>query len=187
MAEWSIAAVLKTVEGQTSGGSNPSLSAETKTKDFTKAFKNSIKAPYINKLRCFFYTGTPTRRRLVCRVWQSKFWVSRNYLNPEYRNNINPSVARKEASATKSDGCQYQLSFIGATPASVVPVTNNVRVSSILLVDERHTLADSLLIERNQFMMALRQRLLQAFYHTFQCNHRAHLQERAEHNHIVRF
>ena len=28
MAEWSIAAVLKTVEGQTSGGSNPSLSAE---------------------------------------------------------------------------------------------------------------------------------------------------------------
>ena len=28
MAEWSIAAVLKTVEGHTSGGSNPSLSAE---------------------------------------------------------------------------------------------------------------------------------------------------------------
>ena len=27
MAEWSIAAVLKTVEGNTSGGSNPSLSA----------------------------------------------------------------------------------------------------------------------------------------------------------------
>ena len=65
MAEWSIAAVLKTVEGQTSGGSNPSLSAETKTKDFTKAFKNSIKAPYINRLRCFFYIGTPTRWRLV--------------------------------------------------------------------------------------------------------------------------
>ena len=31
MAEWSIAAVLKTVEGHTSGGSNPSLSAK-KTK-----------------------------------------------------------------------------------------------------------------------------------------------------------
>ncbi len=61
MAEWSIAAVLKTVEGQTSGGSNPSLSAETKTKDFTKAFKNSIKAPYINRLRCFFYIGTPNK------------------------------------------------------------------------------------------------------------------------------
>ena len=29
MAEWSIAAVLKTVEGHTSGGSNPSLSAKT--------------------------------------------------------------------------------------------------------------------------------------------------------------
>lgn len=27
MAEWSIAAVLKTVEGNTSGGSNPSFSA----------------------------------------------------------------------------------------------------------------------------------------------------------------
>ena len=31
MAEWSIAAVLKTVEGHTSGGSNPSLSAEKAT------------------------------------------------------------------------------------------------------------------------------------------------------------
>ena len=30
MAEWSIAAVLKTVEGHTSGGSNPSLSAKEK-------------------------------------------------------------------------------------------------------------------------------------------------------------
>ncbi len=29
MAEWSIAAVLKTVEGHTSGGSNPSLSAKS--------------------------------------------------------------------------------------------------------------------------------------------------------------
>jgi hypothetical protein len=28
MAEWSIAAVLKTVEGNTSGGSNPSFSAK---------------------------------------------------------------------------------------------------------------------------------------------------------------
>lgn len=28
MAEWSIATVLKTVEGHTSGGSNPSLSAK---------------------------------------------------------------------------------------------------------------------------------------------------------------
>ena len=31
MAEWSIAAVLKTVEGNTSGGSNPSLSAENES------------------------------------------------------------------------------------------------------------------------------------------------------------
>ncbi len=35
MAEWSIAAVLKTVEGHTSGGSNPSLSAKFR--------KNSLK------------------------------------------------------------------------------------------------------------------------------------------------
>ena len=48
MAEWSIAAVLKTVELRGSGGSNPSLSAETKTKDFTKAFKKSFKASYIS-------------------------------------------------------------------------------------------------------------------------------------------
>lgn len=32
MAEWSIATVLKTVEGNTSGGSNPSLSANNKVK-----------------------------------------------------------------------------------------------------------------------------------------------------------
>ena len=32
MAEWSIAAVLKTVEGQTSGGSNPSFSASVNRK-----------------------------------------------------------------------------------------------------------------------------------------------------------
>ena len=32
MAEWSIAAVLKTVEGNTSGGSNPSLSAKSSPK-----------------------------------------------------------------------------------------------------------------------------------------------------------
>ena len=31
MAEWSIATVLKTVEGHTSGGSNPSLSANSDT------------------------------------------------------------------------------------------------------------------------------------------------------------
>ena len=30
MAEWSIAVVLKTIEGNTSGGSNPSLSAKIK-------------------------------------------------------------------------------------------------------------------------------------------------------------
>ena len=36
MAEWSIAAVLKTVEGHTSGGSNPSLSADKKSSSTTE-------------------------------------------------------------------------------------------------------------------------------------------------------
>ena len=35
MVEWSIAAVLKTVELRGSGGSNPSLSANRLQKDFT--------------------------------------------------------------------------------------------------------------------------------------------------------
>ena len=40
MAEWSIAAVLKTVEGHTSGGSNPSLSAVSNDKpaEFQRVF-----------------------------------------------------------------------------------------------------------------------------------------------------
>ena len=48
MVEWSITPVLKTGIRRRIGGSNPSLSAESKTKDFTKAFKKSFKAPYIN-------------------------------------------------------------------------------------------------------------------------------------------
>ncbi len=48
MVEWSITPGLKTGIRRRIGGSNPSLSAETKTKDFTKAFKKSFKAPYIS-------------------------------------------------------------------------------------------------------------------------------------------
>ena len=39
MAEWSIAAVLKTVEGHTSGGSNPSLSAKSSPQGCFFAFR----------------------------------------------------------------------------------------------------------------------------------------------------
>ena len=39
MAEWSIAAVLKTVEGHTSGGSNPSLSAKIRNMISTIVFR----------------------------------------------------------------------------------------------------------------------------------------------------
>ena len=47
MAEWSIAAVLKTVEGHTSGGSNPSLSAKA-------------------AIRLLFYFYTLPVRSLLC-------------------------------------------------------------------------------------------------------------------------
>ena len=42
MAEWSIAAVLKTVEGHTSGGSNPSLSAKESQKKPTESFSRLL-------------------------------------------------------------------------------------------------------------------------------------------------
>ena len=42
MAEWSIAAVLKTVEGHTSGGSNPSLSAKLPDRKSNKLTKLQI-------------------------------------------------------------------------------------------------------------------------------------------------
>ncbi len=45
MAEWSIAAVLKTVELRGSGGSNPSLSAETENKTVKSVFRLGVKAP----------------------------------------------------------------------------------------------------------------------------------------------
>ena len=43
MAEWSIAAVLKTVEGNTSGGSNPSLSAKMKQIFDNQGFASFVK------------------------------------------------------------------------------------------------------------------------------------------------
>ena len=53
MAEWSIAAVLKTVEGHTSGGSNPSLSA---SKPDYQAFIVSTPnfTPKSCKVGCFY-------------------------------------------------------------------------------------------------------------------------------------
>lgn len=55
MAEWSIAAVLKTVEVRASGGSNPSLSAKTATNQVVKADKKKDKSYNINILWDFFY------------------------------------------------------------------------------------------------------------------------------------
>ena len=47
MAEWSIAAVLKTVELRGSGGSNPSLSAGRFQKVFTRVFNLAFKKQII--------------------------------------------------------------------------------------------------------------------------------------------
>ena len=53
MAEWSIAAVLKTVELRGSGGSNPSLSAKWLQDDFKMVVKTAFK---ISVNRCKTYT-----------------------------------------------------------------------------------------------------------------------------------
>ena len=53
MAEWSIAAVLKTVEVRASGGSNPSLSAKWLQDDFKIVVKTAFK---ISVNRCETYT-----------------------------------------------------------------------------------------------------------------------------------
>ncbi len=56
VAEWSIAAVLKTVEGQTSGGSNPSLSADHNI----KAQQNPVNRMVYRALYFYpFYYFTP--------------------------------------------------------------------------------------------------------------------------------
>ena len=53
MAEWSIAAVLKTVEGNTSGGSNPSLSAIKPDYQAFVVFTPNF-APKTVKVGCFY-------------------------------------------------------------------------------------------------------------------------------------
>ena len=53
MAEWSIAAVLKTVELRGSGGSNPSLSAKWLQDDFKMVVRIAFK---ISVNRCKTYT-----------------------------------------------------------------------------------------------------------------------------------
>ena len=68
MAEWSIAAVLKTVEGHTSGGSNPSLSAiKPDYQVFIVSTPNFT--PNSCKMGCFLYS-----LRLI--VWEGKWKTS---------------------------------------------------------------------------------------------------------------
>ena len=56
MAEWSNAAVLKTVEGHTSGGSNPSLSAESPRQRATK-FRQTVQIERFGRFFCVLVPG----------------------------------------------------------------------------------------------------------------------------------
>ena len=72
MAEWSIAAVLKTVDLRGSGGSNPSLSAEKWLTDICKPlfFYNSPKVP--QKWGAFQSFGDI--RRIGNKIKRVPFW-----------------------------------------------------------------------------------------------------------------
>ncbi len=61
MAEWSIAAVLKTAEGHTSGGSNPSLSAHSEWNQL--------------KISWFHFYFTRCSPRLLPRLLSYNFFV----------------------------------------------------------------------------------------------------------------
>ena len=63
MAEWSIAAVLKTVEGNTSGGSNPSLSAQKSRKEspYGSFFVFEVKNDALSA-----HSKTPVFRHIDC-------------------------------------------------------------------------------------------------------------------------
>lgn len=80
MAEWSIAAVLKTVEGHTSGGSNPSLSASNKDKTAVSqrlaavlvlyAYKNTYKLPdNLSSIQIRQYHGKSKEGKIILRVF----------------------------------------------------------------------------------------------------------------------
>ena len=63
MAEWSIAAVLKTVEGHTSGGSNPSLSATNQSESAVtqKSYGGFTFYPIQNSIQFVGETSSPTK------------------------------------------------------------------------------------------------------------------------------
>ena len=58
MAEWSIAAVLKTVEVRASGGSNPSLSANKGVSQQIMRFTPFVIPKKFLGISCMFYWGT---------------------------------------------------------------------------------------------------------------------------------
>ena len=57
MAEWSIAAVLKTVEGHTSGGSNPSLSAKKPNNPLNFSGFHNLWTLVVPPVRTHLYTN----------------------------------------------------------------------------------------------------------------------------------
>ena len=68
MAEWSIAAVLKTVELQGSGGSNPSLSAEDGREDVRRGagIREATAGRFAGRLSCFMFYAVPGREGVPC-------------------------------------------------------------------------------------------------------------------------
>ena len=79
MAEWSNAAVLKTVDLRGSGGSNPSLSAQTNSDDFSSLFLFSLHSrDSFSRWRCGRVVGDSARRRIATQYraccWQIKVY-----------------------------------------------------------------------------------------------------------------
>ncbi len=68
MAEWSIAAVLKTVEGNTSGGSNPSLSAIKGVNQVVTRFTPFFTPKNQGRVKIFeiFKTNADEKKKMQC-------------------------------------------------------------------------------------------------------------------------
>ncbi len=72
MAEWSNAAVLKTVVPQGTGGSNPSFSAQRKLKNPQKSAK-PLKTLMFLRVFCFFYFSEKRKIHLKKHTWVTLF------------------------------------------------------------------------------------------------------------------
>lgn len=86
MAEWSIAAVLKTVEVQASGGSNPSLSAVSVVNQWLTKFTHSF--TLIHALTVCFFCGQLTVWKKLKNCCQNCRRVHGHYSKDKVKNNL---------------------------------------------------------------------------------------------------